>query len=232
MDGYVFVFYQNMVYNREDDLVIWNNKIIFSHKTEDLKTTNKILEDKGVKIIDIEITNSEQLIDITDNVQDYITETRLKDGFVHIQIPERTSAVTISVNDDWRLEREFFKKVNHIMPKYDGMMFAGWTTTNVKASMFGMTIQIMVQDGTLILDKNQSIYFIEFHGPGKRQFYMTTMGTTLAEGEESSMPESLQTLHEKRLEAQDEQKRIQEEMRNEWRLSEEKRLAAVQEELE
>ena len=179
-----------------------------------------------LKIIDLEISVSEQLIDITESIRDYIKEVRLKDGFVHIQIPERTSAVTISINDDWRLEREFFKKLNHLMPKYDGMMFTGWTTTNVKASIFGMTIQIMVQDGTLILDKNQSVYFIEFHGPGKRHYFMTTMGTTLSVGEESKIPESLKALHEERTDLKTEHDRIQEEMRAEWRLKEEKRLEA------
>ncbi|KNZ42834.1 YjbQ family protein [Acetobacterium bakii] len=177
-----------------------------------------------MKIIDLDITVSEQLIDITQSVRDYIAEVRLKDGFVHIQIPERSSAVTIAINDDWRLEREFFKKLNHLMPKYDGMMFTGWTTTNVKASICGMTIQIMVQDGTLILDKNQSVYFIEFHGPGKRHYFMSTMGTTLPIGEEPKIPDSLKALYEERTDLKSEQDRIQEEMRVEWRLKEEKRL--------
>ncbi|MBK5244144.1 MAG: YjbQ family protein [Eubacteriaceae bacterium] len=177
-----------------------------------------------MKIIDIEITSNEQLIDITEQVKDYVNEVRLKDGFIHIQIPERTSAVTISINDDWRLEKEFFKKMNHLLPKYDGMSFTGWTTSNVKASIFGLTIQVMVQNGTLILDKNQSIYFVEFQGPGQRQCYMSTMGTNLEVGEEPKMPEFLRILHENRSDLKAEHERIQEEMRTEWRLKEELRL--------
>lgn len=172
----------------------------------------------------IEITISEQLVDITKSVKDYVSDCCLKDGFVHIQIPERTSAVTISINDDWRLEREFFDKLNHLMPKYDGMKFTGWTTSSVKASIFGMSLQVMVQNGTMILDKNQSIYFIEFHGPGERQYFMSTSGTILAENEEPSTPEELNLLFEKRKEHEDEQEKIKEEMRNEWKLREERRL--------
>ena len=56
------------------------------------------------------------------------------------------------------------------MPKYDGMKFTGWTTACVKASILGSSLQVMVQDGTLMLDKNQSIYFVEFQGPGERLF--------------------------------------------------------------
>lgn len=172
----------------------------------------------------IEITSSEQLIDITKSVREYVDQSRLKDGFVQIQIPERTAAVIISINDDWRLQREFFDKLNHLMPKYDGMKFTGWTTSCVKATIFGPSLQVMVHDGTLILDKNQSIYFVEFQGPGERQYFISSSGTTLAENEEASMPEELALIFEKRQAYEEEQAQIKEEMRNEWRLREENRL--------
>lgn len=177
----------------------------------------------------IETTSSEQLIDITKSVREYVEHTRLKDGFVHIQIPERTAAVMISINDDWRLEREFFDKLNHLLPKYDGMKFTGWTTPCVKASIFGPSLQVMVHDGTLILDKNQSIYFVEFQGSGERQYFMSVSGTTLAEHEQASIPEELKMIYEKRKEYEDEQERIKEEMRNEWRMREERRLMLEEE---
>ncbi|MBU4438879.1 MAG: secondary thiamine-phosphate synthase enzyme YjbQ [Acetobacterium sp.] len=177
----------------------------------------------------IETTSSEQLIDITKSVREYVDHTRLKDGFVHIQIPERTAAVMISINDDWRLEREFFDKLNHLMPKYDGMKFTGWTTPCVKASIFGPALQVMVHDGTLILDKNQSIYFVEFQGSGERQYFMSVSGTTLAEHEEATIPKELALIYEKRKEYEDEQEKIKEEMRNEWRMREERRLMLEEE---
>ncbi|MDZ5725357.1 secondary thiamine-phosphate synthase enzyme YjbQ [Acetobacterium carbinolicum] len=172
----------------------------------------------------IEITSSEQLIDITASVREYVNGSRLKNGFVHIQIPERTASVIISINDDWRLQREFFDKLNHLMPKYDGMKFTGWTTACVKATIFGPSLQVMVHDGTLILDKNQSIYFVEFQGPGERQYFISSSGTTLAENEEATMPEELALIFEKRKAHEAEQEQIKEEMRNEWRLREENRL--------
>lgn len=54
----------------------------------------------------IEITRSEQLIDITPAIREFVDQSRLNDGFVQIQVPERTAAVMISINDDWRLERD------------------------------------------------------------------------------------------------------------------------------
>nr|WP_320026936.1 secondary thiamine-phosphate synthase enzyme YjbQ [uncultured Acetobacterium sp.] len=177
----------------------------------------------------IETTSSEQLIDITKSVREYVDQTHLKDGFVHIQIPERTAAVMISINDDWRLEREFFDKLNHLMPKYDGMKFTGWTTPCVKASIFGPALQVMVHDGTLILDKNQSIYFVEFQGSGERQYFMSVSGTTLAEHEEATIPKELALIYEKHKEYEDEQEKIKEEMRNEWRMREERRLMLEEE---
>lgn len=172
----------------------------------------------------IEITRSEQLIDITPAIREFVDQSRLKDGFVQIQVPERTAAVMISINDDWRLEREFFDKLNHLMPKYDGMKFTGWTTACVKATIIGPSLQVMVNSGTLMLDKNQSIYFVEFQGPGERQYFISSFGTTLAEHEEASMPEELALIFEKRQAYEAEQQQIAEEMRNEWRLREANRL--------
>lgn len=182
-----------------------------------------------MKVNQIEITSSEQLIDITKSVREYVNHTRLKDGFVQIQIPERTAAAIISINDDWRLEREFFDKLNHLMPKYDGMKFTGWTTPCVKASIFGPSLQVMIHNGTLILDKNQSIYFAEFQGPGERQYFMSVAGTLLAENEQALIPEELELLYGKRKEYEDEQEKIKEEMRNEWRMREERRLMLEEE---
>ncbi|WP_303867338.1 secondary thiamine-phosphate synthase enzyme YjbQ [Acetobacterium wieringae] len=172
----------------------------------------------------IEITRSEQLIDITAAIREFVDQSRLKDGFVQIQVPERTAAVMISINDDWRLEREFFDKLNHLMPKYDGMKFTGWTTACVKATIFGPSLQVMVSSGTLMLDKNQSVYFVEFQGPGERQYFISSFGTTLAEHEEASMPEELALIFETRQAYEAEQQQIAEEMRNEWRLREANRL--------
>lgn len=172
----------------------------------------------------IEITRSEQLIDITPAIREFVDQSRLNDGFVQIQVPERTAAVMISINDDWRLEREYFDKLNHLMPKYDGMKFTGWTTACVKATIFGPSLQVMVNSGTLMLDKNQSIYFVEFQGPGERQYFISSFGTTLAEHEEASMPEELALIFEKRQAYEAEQQQIAEEMRNEWRLREANRL--------
>jgi hypothetical protein len=82
----------------------------------------------------------------------------------------------------------------------------------------------MVHNGTLMLDKNQSIYFVEFQGPGERQYFISSSGTTLAVNEEASMPEELVLIFEKRKAYEDEQEQIKEDMRNEWRLQEENRL--------
>lgn len=91
----------------------------------------------------------------------------------------------------------------------------------MKATIIGPTLQVMVHDGTLMLDKTQSIYFVEFQGPGERQYFVSISGTTLADNEEASMPEELALIFDKRQAYEEEQQRIQEEMRNEWRLREE-----------
>lgn len=149
-----------------------------------------------MKIITFDIAAPEAFMDITGQIRDYVREVRLKNGFVHLQVPEKTCAVTISTNDEPNIEKDFLNKVNHFLPKYNGMQFTGWTTTSVKASLVGLTAQIMVEGGELILGRHQSVYFVEFNGPAKgRRLYLSHMGEYLAEGETAALPEPLAKLY-------------------------------------
>ena len=174
-----------------------------------------------MKIIEAGVSAPEGLADITEQVREYIREVRLKDGFVHIQIPERTCAVTITINDDFNIDKDFLNKINRFLPKYNGMQFTGWTTYNVKASLVGMSEQVMVESGELILGLHQSIYMVEFNGPSTdRRIYLSHMGTTLAEGEEPRLPQVLEDLYAadlaKEQAEKEEQDRIIAEMRAEY----------------
>lgn len=174
-----------------------------------------------MKIIEAGVSAPEGLADITEQVREYIREVRLKDGFVHIQISERTCAVTITINDDFNIDKDFLNKINRFLPKYNGMQFTGWTTSNVKASLVGMSEQVMVESGELILGLHQSIYMVEFNGPSTdRRIYLSHMGTTLAEGEEPRLPQVLEDLYAadlaKEQAEKEEQDRIIAEMRAEY----------------
>ncbi len=175
-----------------------------------------------MEVFEIEIEGSEKLVDITPVVRDHIDKARLKKGIVQLHVPEKTAALAVLINDDHRLEWEFFRKINHLLPKYEGMMFTGWTTANVKAALFGASETLMVEEGTLILDLNQSLYFIEFNGPGKRSVFISTMGSNLLADEVAQVPEKLAYLHQKRQEIKDQEAKAIEEMRAEWRLEDEK----------
>ncbi|WKY45451.1 YjbQ family protein [Eubacteriaceae bacterium ES2] len=168
---------------------------------------------------ELEIDASENLVDITPLVKSYIAEKRLKKGMVHITVPGKTSAVMISINDDRRMEREFFNKINHLMPKYDGMMFTGWTTSSVKAALFGVNETLMVEKGCLILDAVQSIYFVEFQGPGKRCFFISSFGAELDDGETAEIPDALAQQFKIHQNAKEEEAKMIEEMRREWQES-------------
>lgn len=174
-----------------------------------------------MKIIEAGVSAPEGLADITEQVREYIREVRLGDGFVHIQIPERTCAVTITINDDFNIDKDFLNKINRFLPKYNGMQFTGWTTSNVKASLVGMSEQVMVESGELILGLHQSIYMVEFNGPSTdRRIYLSHMGTTLPEGEEPRLPQVLEELYAadlaKEQAEKEEQDRIIAEMRAEY----------------
>lgn len=113
------------------------------------------------------------MLDITQDIQKIATEQGWQTGVLTIFVPHTTAAVTINENADPDVQRDMQKEINKIIPFEDSYAhFEGNSAAHIKASLYGATETIIVQDGRLQLGTWQGIYFCEFDGPRRRKLWL------------------------------------------------------------
>jgi len=111
-----------------------------------------------------------QLIDITSRVREAVTASGIREGLCTIFIPHTTAAVTINENADPDVVRDFLYELDKIVPWQDGYRHAeGNSAAHLKSSLIGVSKQVLIENGRLMLGTWQGIYFCEFDGPRTRR---------------------------------------------------------------
>jgi len=117
------------------------------------------------------------MIDITSIVQAKVNESGIKDGVCYVFVPHTTAAVTINENADVDVTRDILNTLSKLIPHKDNYRhLEGNSDAHVKASLFGNTVTVIVNNGKLVLGTWQSLFFCEFDGPRKRKFIIKVVG--------------------------------------------------------
>lgn len=115
-----------------------------------------------------------QMIDITAQVQDIITQERIAEGMVLVYCPHTTAAITINENADPDVVHDILMRLDEMYPwNHPGDRHGeGNSAAHLKASTIGASELIPLVEGRLRLGTWQGIYFCEFDGPRHRSFYI------------------------------------------------------------
>ena len=125
-----------------------------------------------MKTLLLKTTKQTDFIDITSKVKDYVLETKMKHGIVTVFVPHTTAAVTINENADPDVLTDMSNILDRIVPWTNGYAhMEGNSAAHVKSSTYGVSQQIIVENGILQLGTWQGIYFCEFDGPRNRRVY-------------------------------------------------------------
>ena len=125
----------------------------------------------------VRTTSHTQMIDITRQVQQTVSESGVKDGLCIVFIPHTTAAVTINENADPDVQTDFMKEINKIVPWEDGYLhMEGNAAAHLKASMMGFSETVIINDGRLVLGTWQGIYFLEYDGARNRKVIVKVIG--------------------------------------------------------
>ncbi len=118
-----------------------------------------------------------ELVDITQGVQQLVTESGIRSGMCHIFVPHTTSAVTINENSDPNVGRDILKELNKVIPFDDQYGHGeGNSAAHIKASIVGVSEAVMVEEGRLALGTWQAVFFCEFDGPRDRRVMVKVIG--------------------------------------------------------
>ena len=114
-----------------------------------------------------------QMLDITDQVRRVVSNSGIRSGAALVFVPHTTAACTINENADPDVVRDILSQMNQTIPFEAGYTHAeGNSAAHIKASLFGASEQIPIEDGQLVLGTWQGIYFCEFDGPRRRRAYV------------------------------------------------------------
>lgn len=123
-------------------------------------------------------TNAQtEMIDITRQVQQALTEQGIENGICMVYVPHTTAAVTINESADPSVRRDILMVLNEMVPwKAPYRHLEGNSPAHVKTTLVGSSELIAVEGGRLALGTWQGIFFCEFDGPRTRKLNITLIG--------------------------------------------------------
>jgi secondary thiamine-phosphate synthase enzyme len=126
--------------------------------------------------ITVHSTDQTEIIDITHRVQSITDKSGLKNGLCLIFVPHTTAAVTINENADPDVKSDILKEINKVIPFSDSYRhMEGNSAAHIKASLFGSSETVIIQNGSLQLGTWQGVFFCEFDGPRTRQIWISLL---------------------------------------------------------
>ena len=114
-------------------------------------------------------------IEITEQVQQVVDGSGMKEGVCMCFVPHTTAGITINENADPDVVADILYALDKAVPWKDShyQHGEGNTAAHVKASMMGHSVHVLIRDGKLQFGTWQGIYFCEFDGPRSRKVWVT-----------------------------------------------------------
>jgi len=122
--------------------------------------------------IPVQSKKSFEFIDITDKLQDFVSKSKVKEGFLLARATHTTGAVICNENDP-SIHRDAERLINDIIPldrKYDHDYEGNVNARAHQAAMyFGNSTWVPISKGKIELGTWQRIFFIELFEPRRRK---------------------------------------------------------------
>lgn len=123
--------------------------------------------------INIRTAKRIDLIDITGEIQNVVTRSKVKTGVCFLFCPHTTAGLTINENADPQVKRDIINTLNKLVPENAGYAHTeGNADSHIKSSLFGSSLTIFIENGRLAFGTWQGIYFCEGDGPRSRQVWV------------------------------------------------------------
>jgi len=123
--------------------------------------------------ISVKSHRREELIDISQEVNEFVRNSNIQNGNITLFVPHTTAAVTINENADPDVPHDIILGLNKIVPHFTGFRHSeGNSDAHLKSSIIGCTQDIFIENGRLVLGTWQGIFFCEFDGPRNRRLIL------------------------------------------------------------
>ncbi|MDI9612350.1 MAG: secondary thiamine-phosphate synthase enzyme YjbQ [Acidobacteriota bacterium] len=114
-----------------------------------------------------------QFVDITREIESAAAAMGLRHGVLTVFVPHTTAGITINENADPSVTADMAAALDRAVPWQAGYTHSeGNAAAHLKASMMGSSVQVVVEDGRLMLGTWQAVYLCEFDGPRTREVWV------------------------------------------------------------
>jgi len=126
-----------------------------------------------LKTISVKTSSRTELVDVTSQVENELTQSGIRDGRLSLYVPHTTAAITINEGADPAVKADILMVLNQIIPwEANYRHMEGNSPAHVKASLLGPAETLLVSGGRLVLGTWQKIFFCEFDGPRDRKLHL------------------------------------------------------------
>ena len=122
----------------------------------------------------LETHTSQSMSKITSYIREDIKNSNIENGIVVVYCPHTTAGITINENADPDVVKDLIYGFEKVYPTNDHkyIHFEGNLHSHLKSSTVGVSQQLILHRGRLILGQWQDVYFCDFDGPRNRTFYV------------------------------------------------------------
>ncbi|HEX3014724.1 MAG TPA: secondary thiamine-phosphate synthase enzyme YjbQ [Methanobacterium sp.] len=123
-------------------------------------------------------TKRVEIIDMTQDLNDILTESKIKDGLVNIFAKHSTAGIVINENESG-LVKDFQNTLESLIPKNNNYLhdrIDNNADSHIRSFFIGSSETIPIENGSLSLGTWQSVFFVELDGPRTRKFVVTVVG--------------------------------------------------------
>ncbi|MCU7931448.1 MAG: secondary thiamine-phosphate synthase enzyme YjbQ [Candidatus Thiodiazotropha sp. (ex Codakia rugifera)] len=119
------------------------------------------------KRIMVKTDSRETLVDLTDQVEQVVHQSGIKNGLVNVYAQGATAAIMIQENWDQSVQTDVINLLRRMIPQGVWLHDAqdGNGDSHLKAGLVGPSESIPLMDGKLGLSRWQNVFFCEFDGP-------------------------------------------------------------------
>jgi len=112
----------------------------------------------------------EEMIDITEEIEKFVREEELRNGFIVLYVPHTTAGLVINEGFDPDVSKDLIEMLKRLIPKDGNYRHAeGNSDAHIKSAILGESKIIPVKDGRLLLGTWQRVFFFEGDGPRNRR---------------------------------------------------------------
>lgn len=121
--------------------------------------------------LELQTIQRNQMIDLTGQVRQIVVDHRIIHGTISVFVPHTTAGVTINEIADPNVIQDIFSQLDKLVSSQQPVRhpLEGISAANLKASLMGSSVSVLVHDRLLLLGRRQGIWFCEFEGPRNRE---------------------------------------------------------------